>query len=393
MFIYLDNNATTPCAPEVLAKMLPYFAEEYANAASPHEAGRTASSATTAARQQVANAMGTQLECVIFTGSATESNNLAILGVANERHSRRKLVVSAVEHKSVLEPAFHLRQHGYALEIIPVDRNGVVDLCEAGKLIDDQTLIVSVQGANNETGVIQPIRQIAQLAHDRGALFHCDAAQMFGKMPLNVEELGVDIASFSAHKIYGPKGIGALFVAQRITGTISPILFGGHQERGLRPGTQNVPAIVGFGCACQVAHDLVQSDAKRINLLRKKLESELLVTIPGSRVNASNVARLPGTISLTISGISADMLIANLPTVCISGGSACNSGALEPSHVLLAMNFSRAEAEATLRISLGRYTTEKDVVIASREIADASCRLKTQLNRSGSQVLSTGGHT
>ncbi|MEI7901028.1 MAG: cysteine desulfurase family protein [bacterium] len=393
MYVYLDNNSTTPCAPEVLAKMLPYFAEEYANAASPHEAGRAASSAITAARQQVADAMGTKPECVIFTGSATESNNLAILGVANKRHSRRKLVVSAVEHKSVLEPAFHLRQHGYAVEIIPVDRNGVVDLYEAGKLIDDQTLIVSIQGANNETGVIQPIRQIVQLAHDRGALCHSDAAQILGKVPVNIEELGVDIACFSAHKMYGPKGIGALFVAPHMTGTISPISFGGHQERGLRPGTQNVPAIVGFGCACQVARDLVRSDAKRINLLREKLESDLLTTIPESRVNASNVTRLPGTISLTIPGTPADMLIANLPTVCISNGSACNSGALEPSHVLLAMNFSRAEAESTLRISLGRYTTEKDVVMASREIADASCRLRTQLNRSGNRALSTGGHT
>lgn len=372
--------------------MLPYFAEEYGNSTSPHEAGRAASNAIATARQQVADAAGAKHECIIFTGSATESNNIAILGVANARHHRLKIVVSAVEHKSVLEPAFHLRQHGYAVETISVDSNGVVDLHEAGKLIDDQTLIVSVQGANNETGVIQPIRQIVQLAHDRGTLCHCDAAQMLGKVPVNIEELGVDIASFSAHKTYGPKGIGALFVAPHIAGTISPIFFGGHQERGLRPGTQNVPAIVGFGCACQVARDLVQSDAKRVSILREQLESKLLATIPESRVNASNAMRLPGTISLTIPGTPADMLIANLPTVCISNGSACNSGALEPSHVLLAMNLSRAEAESTLRISLGRYTTEKDVVTASREIADAACHLRTQLNRSRNRVLSTGGH-
>jgi cysteine desulfurase len=359
--------------------MLPYFAEEYGNAASPHEAGRTASIAIAEARQQVADAMGTKPECVVFTASATESNNVAILGVANERHRRQKIVVSAVEHKSVLEPAFHLCQYGYAVEMIPVDGNGVVDLDEARKIIDDQTLIVSVQGANNETGVIQPIRQIGQLAHDRGALFHCDAAQMLGKVSVNIEELGVDIASFSAHKMYGPKGIGALFIASRIARSISPIFFGGHQERGLRPSTQNVPAIVGFGCACQLTHDLIQSDVQRISLLREKLESELLAAIPESRVNASNASRLPGTISLTILGVPADMLIANLTPVCISNGSACNSGALEPSHVLLAMNFSRAEAESTLRISLGRYTTARELETAASAIATAAASLKTKL--------------
>jgi cysteine desulfurase len=373
--------------------MLPYFTEEYANATSPHEAGRIASSAITAARQQVANAMGTNPGCVIFTGGATESNNLAILGVANRNQNRHKLVVSAVEHKSVLEPAFHLRQYGYVVEIMPVDKDGVVDLGEAERLIDNQTLMVSVQGANNETGVIQPIQQISKLAHDRGALYHCDAAQMFGKVPLNVEKLRVDMASFSSHKMYGPKGIGALFVAPRITSAISPIFFGGNQERGLRPGTQNTPAIVGFGWACQLAGDLVGSDEKRINILREKLESELLANIPESRVNASNAMRLPGTISLTIPGMPADILIANLPTVCISNGSACNSGALEPSHVLHAMNISRSEAESTLRISLGRYTTDKDIVIASSEITDSSSRLRTFLNRKGSRgLLMEGTH-
>ena len=390
-YIYLDNNSTTRCAPEVLAKMLPYYSEEYGNPSSPHEAGRLASSAIATARHQVANAVGTKAEYVIFTSGATESNNVAILGLVNRCHSRRKIVVSAVEHKSVLELASHLSQHGYTIEILPVNSNGVVDLHEAGKRIDDHTLVVSVQGANNETGVIQPIREIGQLAHGRGALYHCDAAQMLGKVPVNIEELEVDIASFSSHKMYGPKGVGALYLAPQVAGHLSPVYFGGNQERRFRPGTQNVPAIVGFGYACQVAIDLVQSDTKRINSLREKLESELLAAIPQSRVNASSVARLPGTISLTIHGIPADMLISNLSTVCIGNGSACNSGALEPSHVLLAMNYSRAEAESTLRISLGRFTSDVDVQSAGYEIADVASRLRAQLTRSNTREQSTGG--
>jgi cysteine desulfurase len=380
MQVYLDNNSTTACASEVVAEMLPYFTKDYGNAASTHPAGRVATTAIARAREHVARAIGASAESIIFTSGATEANNLALLGLARGNHCRRKIVVSAVEHKSVLAPALHLADHAYTVDTLPVDRNGVVDLNAARRLIDETTLVVSVQGANNETGTIQPIREIARIAHERGALCHCDAAQMLGKIPVNVRGLEVDLASFSAHKVYGPKGIGALFLASgKIVSVVQPILYGGGHERDLRPGTQNVPAIVGFGSACRSACAMLPSEMERILALRQLLEHGLLTDIPELRVNSVDAPRIPGTISLTVSGVPADMLMSNLNTVCISNGSACNSGAPEPSHVLLAMKLTRSEAECTVRISLGRYTTEADIAVARQEIVAAATRLKAEL--------------
>ncbi len=380
MGVYLDYNSTTPCAPEVIAEMLPYFTEKYGNAASPHAAGHVASKAVAEAREHIARAIGTQSDCVIFTSGATESNNLALLGLAAGDDKRRKIVVSAVEHKSVLEPAARLSEIGYTVGVLPVDRNGVVDLVTARDLIDDDTLVVSLQGANNETGVLQPVRQIARLAHSCGALCHCDAVQMLGKIPVNVGELEVDLASLSGHKVYGPKGIGALFLANRsVRSALKPILSGGGQEFGLRPGTLNVPAIVGLGTACRIVCETLTSEMERVSALRQMLEERLLMSIAGATVNGKHMHRLPGTISLTIPDVPADMLIANLSTVCVSNGSACNSGAPEPSHVLLAMKLSRSEAECTVRISLGRYTAKSEIEIGGREIIDAASDLKARL--------------
>lgn len=360
--------------------MLPYFTKDYGNAASTHPAGRVATTAIAGAREHVARAIGASAESIIFTSGATEANNLALLGLARGNHRRRKIVVGVVEHKSVLAPALHLADHAYTVDTLPVDRNGVVDLNAARQLIDENTLVVSVQGANNETGTIQPIREIARLAHECGALYHCDAAQMLGKIPVNVRDLEVDLASFSAHKAYGPKGIGALFLAtSKIVSAMQPILYGGGHERDLRPGTQNVPAIVGFASACRIACAGLPSEMERISALRQLLEDRLVKDISELRVNSGNAPRIPGTTSLTISGVPADMLIANLDRVCISTGSACNSGAPEPSHVLLAMKLTRSEAECTIRISLGRYTTETDIVVAHQEIVAAATRLKAKL--------------
>jgi cysteine desulfurase len=271
------------------------------------------------------------------------------------------------------------------VDTLPVDRNGVVDLNAARHLIDENTLVVSVQGANNETGAIQPVREIARLAHERGALCHCDAAQMLGKIPVNVRDLEVDLASFSAHKVYGPKGIG------KIVSLVQPILYGGGHERDLRPGTQNVPAIVGFGSACRIACAVLPSDMERICALRQLLECWLLTDIPELRVNSIDAPRIPGTISLTVSGVPADMLMSNLNTVCISNGSACNSGAPEPSHVLLAMKLTRSEAECTVRISLGRYTTEADIAVARQEIVAAATHLKAELGIQAGTLQPVGG--
>lgn len=367
--VYLDYNATTPCAPEVVSEMLPFFAHGYANAASPHSAGRLASVAVARAREEVASAIGADSACIVFTSGATEANNLALFGMTRGGSQRRKIVVSAVEHKSVLAPVAQLAEEGFQVVILPVDNNGVLALDAAERVIDDTTLLVSVQAANNETGVIQPVSAIAELAHAKGAVCHCDAAQAIGKMPLRVDQLGVDTASLSAHKAYGPKGIGALFLSPTPgRPPLRPVMLGGGQEGRLRAGTLNVPAIVGFGRACRLASDLLQDDVTRISDLRAMCENDLLRKLPTARINARAASRLPGTISLTTPGIPADMLIANLPCVCIGDGAACNSGTPEPSHVLLAMNISRADAECTVRISLGRYTTESEIKAAVQEI-------------------------
>jgi len=392
MRVYLDNNATTQCAPEVVAAMLPYFTEQYGNPASPHDVGRIASRAITEAREQVALALGSRPEHIVFTGSATEANNIALLGVARITGKRHKIAVSAVEHKSVLEPARYLGQHGYTIVTIPVDDDGVIDLQAAEALIDTDTLLVSVQAANNETGVVQPISEMVRLSHERGALCHCDVAQLFGKLPLNVLDLRVDLASISAHKMYGPKGVGALLVTLRNHSRfLGSIFYGGQQEQGLRPGTSNVPGIIGFGAAAQLVSPLLASEGERVRCLKNDLENALVGAIPGAWVNGQKSQRLPGTISLTVPGIPADMLMANLSTVCVSNGSACNSGAPDPSHVLLAMGLNHLEAESTVRISLGRYTTAADVKSAFCEISDAVARLRSQLGLPRTIASAIGG--
>jgi cysteine desulfurase len=378
--IYLDNNSTTPCALEVVAEMTPYFSETFGNAASPHSYGRMASSAVARARQEIASAVGADVTEIIFTSGATEANNLALFGMSQATSRRRKIVVSAVEHKSVLIPANKLAEDGFYVEWLPVDKNGVVAIEIAEQIIDTDTLAVSVQAANNETGVIQPVKEIAEIAHSVGAVCHCDAAQAIGKMTVNVDGLGVDLASFSSHKAYGPKGVGALFAsARRARPPLRPQLWGGGQEGHLRAGTLNVPGIVGFGAACRLAADLLREDSIRVSHLRLLCEESLLQSIPRALINSREAVRLPGTISLTIPGIPADMLMANLPTVCIGDGAACSSGVPEPSHVLMAMNLGREDAECTVRISLGRYTTEQDVKTAVEELSFAVQHLSEEM--------------
>jgi len=370
--IYLDNNSTTSCAPEVFAEMTPYFSETFGNTASPHSHGRIASLAVAQAREEIASVIGADADDIIFTSGATEANNLALFGLARGESRRRKIVVSAVEHKSILIPTKTLAEDGFLVECLPVNDDGVLVIRDAEQIIDAETLVVSVQVANNETGVLQPVKKIAEIAHSVGAVYHCDAAQALSKISINVEELGVDLASFSAHKTYGPKGVGVLFASsKRARSLLRPQLRGGGQEGQLRAGTLNVPGIVGFGAACRLASDLLHDDTERISRLRVLCEKGLLQHIPRAQINAKSAARLPGTISLTIPGIPADMLMANLPTVCIGNGSACSSGAPEPSHVLMAMNLSRTEAECTVRISLGRYNTQQEVEFAIEEMSHA----------------------
>lgn len=374
--IYLDYNATTPCDPRVVEKMLPFFTEIYGNPANGlHKQGRLAAKAVDEAREQVANLIGARPNEIVFTSGATESDNLAILGVARIHRSekRNRIVTSAVEHKAVLLACKKLQEEGFDVIFLPVDKEGRVLLDKAKDVINGNTLLVSIQGANNEIGTIQPISQIAEFAHKHGALFHCDAAQAAGKIPVSVDEWGVDLLSISAHKLCGPKGIGALFIRGGPNAfPLEPVWYGGGQENGLRSGTMNVPSIVGFGEACNICKGDLPYESKRIREMRNLMESELLSKIGKLAINGSSAERLPNTSSLTFQGIDADALILNTPEIMIGTGSACTSGAIEPSHVLTAIGLSREDANSTVRISLGRFIKHEDIKLASQILAEAA---------------------
>lgn len=373
MGIYLDYNATTPCDPRVTQAMLPYFTEIYGNPANGiHVLGRKAARAVELAREQVARLIGAYPSEIFFTSGATESNHLAILGaVEYAPPTRRKIITCAIEHKSVLAPSKRLAEHGFKVIILPVDKNGLVDLEELENALDKHTFLVSIQAANNEIGTLQSIAEIAALAHRYGALIHTDAAQAIGKIPVDVNNWDIDMLSFSAHKIYGPKGIGGLYVhGGKSKIPIRPLLEGGGQENGLRSGTSNVPGIVGLGKACEIASAEISIENKKIQHLRDELEKNLLEKIPNLRINARSAPRLPNTISLTLEE-EADALLLRLPDLMMSTGSACNTGAPEPSHVLQAIGLSRQQASSSIRISLGRMTKEEDIQVITEQICSA----------------------
>ncbi len=386
--IYLDYHATTPCDPRVVEQMLPFFGHTFGNASSTlHAAGREALSAVEAARAHVADLLGAQPGEIVFTSGATESNNLAILGLARGMagiaelrggHVRRRIVTTSIEHKAVLEPCHQLEKEGFELVLLPVGADGRVEMIAVKSAITDDTLLVSVQAANNEIGTIQPLAEIAALAHDKGALVHSDAAQAVGKIPVNVDACDVDLLSLSAHKIYGPKGVGALYIrGGAYSLPMQPLVFGGGQERDLRPGTLNVPGIVGLGAACALYMDSLPTEAARVSELRDRLEGVLMNALTAARRNGAVHARLPGNSSLTFPGLDAEALIANTPQVALSTGSACTSGAPEPSYVLLAIGLSREDAYSTVRIGVGRFTTDDEVAHATDAIIRAAERLHT----------------
>jgi cysteine desulfurase len=376
--IYLDYHATTPCDPRVVEAMLPYFTESFGNPSSGlHTVGRRAARAVEAAREQVAALIGASANEIVFTSGATESNNLAILGtVRGSTTERRRLVTTPIEHKAVLEPLRALERRGFELVYLPVDHDGLVILEAAEELINDQTLLVSVQAANNEIGTIQRIEKIAAIARLHGALLHCDAAQAIGKLPVAVESWGVDLLSISAHKLYGPKGVGALYVAGGIRSLqMVPLVYGGGQEWELRPGTSNVPGIVGFGEACLICRTVMGEEAERVASLRDDLEGRLRSLIPGLEINGKRDQRLAGNSSIVFPDVEADALILNLPTVALSMGSACNSGAPEPSYVLTAIGLSREAASSTVRVGIGRFSTARELEQAAKLISEAHSSL------------------
>jgi cysteine desulfurase len=373
--IYLDYNATTPCDPRVVEKMFPFFGETYGNPSNGlHIQGRKSAKAVDDAREQVARLIGARSSEVVFTSGATESNNLAILGIAHMRQNgkRKRIVTCVVEHKAVLLPCKKLKENGFDVVFLPVDKNGKVSIDEARKAINDETLLVSIQGANNEVGTLQPIKELAEIAHQYGALFHCDAAQAVGKVPVNVDDLGVDLLSMSAHKLYGPKGVGALYVRGGSNSIpMEPIWYGGGQENGLRSGTTNVPGIVGFGEACSISSSELADEFTRIKEMRDQIESQLASQILSMRINGHDAERLPNTSSLTFPNIDADALILNAPEIMMGTGSACTSGAIEPSHVLTAMGIGRDNASSTIRISLGRFNMKNEIPIIVKAIKQA----------------------
>lgn len=383
--IYLDYNATTPCDPRVVAAMAPYFEEIYGNPSNGlHLQGRLAARAIERARAQVAASIGAQPDEIVFTGGATESNNLAILGLArlvSTRFPRRnRIITSAVEHKSVLLPCRKLAERGCEVIVLPVDRYGQVSLDALRPVLDERVFLVSVQAANNEVGTLQPTVEIGMLAHAAGAFFHCDAAQGVGKIPVDVLKWKVDLLSLSAHKLYGPKGIGALYVRGGPSAIpLEPLVLGGGQESGMRSGTSNVPAIVGFGEACGICQEVLKSEPLALQDLRDCLEHGLVSAL-GAGVNGHPLRRLPNTTSLTFPGMEVDALLLSMPEVMMSTGSACNTGALEPSHVLQAIGLSRDLAESTVRASLGRFTTENQIELAIQKTVDAYSRLTKVLS-------------
>jgi len=358
--IYLDHNATTPLAPEVLEAMLPFLREAYGNPSSLHWFGQRARAAVERAREEVAALAGAEASEIVFTGSGSESDNLALRGVLTPaRESRRGLVTTTIEHHAVLRTARALGEEGFPVELAPVDAAGRVDPNQLTELVDDATALVSVMLVNNETGVVQPVPEVAALAHERGALAHCDAVQAAGKRTVDVDALGVDLLTLSAHKIYGPKGVGALYVRRGTS--LAPLVRGGSQERNRRAGTVNVAGVVGFGAAATLARERLERDAALLGSLRDRLEQRLLALSGASR-NGED-PRVPGTTSLSFDGCDAEGLLMSLDLegVAVSTGAACAAGGVEPSHVLKAMGLPPQRVESSLRVSLGRGTTEDEV--------------------------------
>lgn len=378
--VYLDHNATTPVDERVLEVMLPYFTERFGNAASrTHAFGWTADEAVKRARKQVADLINCLDQEIIFTSGSTEGINLAIKGVFDNYQTKGNHIVTvATEHKAVLDTCKALEERGAEVTYLPVNKEGLIDLQQLNNSITDKTILVCVMYANNETGVIQPIKQIAEIAHSKGSIMMCDATQAIGKLPVDVQVEGIDLLCMSAHKLYGPKGAGALYVRRRgpRVSLLAQIHGGGH-ERGVRSGTLNVPGIVGLGKACELAKEEMPGNAARMAVLRDKLESKLL-ELGDVIINGSTKYRLPNTTNLSFKGISSDALITRIKSIAVATGSACTSALIEPSHVLKTMGIPDELAYSSIRFSLGKDTTEADIDLAIETVSKAVNELRSR---------------
>lgn len=360
--IYLDYAATTPTRPEVVAAMLPYFTEAFGNPSSIYSCGQEAKGAIEEARVKVAKLIGARDEEIVFTSGGTEADNFALKGVAFDNESRgNHIITSPIEHHAVLETGKFLEKRGFRVTCLPVDKYGIVDPGHVKKAITDKTILISVMHANNEVGTIEPIAEIGKIAREAGVYFHTDAVQTAGHIPVDVNELGVDLLSMSAHKLYGPKGIGALYIRK---GTkLTPFMHGGEQEKRRRASTENVPGIVGFGRAAELARQEMDEEVPRLTHLRDQLIKGLMERIDHIRLNGHHLSRLPNNVNVSIDFVEGESILLNLDLegICASTGSACSSSSLEPSYVLLAMGLPHEQAHGSLRLTLGKWTDEEDI--------------------------------
>ena len=375
--VYLDHNATTAVEPAVLDAMLPYFSAEFGNAASIHTVGQRARAAVETAREQVAALIGARPQEIVFTSGGTESDNHAIFGIVrNAPGATKHIITTAIEHEAVLNTCQALEKEGVSVSYLSVGTSGVIDPEELRDAIRPQTCLITVMHANNELGTVQPLEEIGKIATQNDLYFHTDAVQSIGKILVDVEKLGVDLLSLSAHKFYGPKGIGAHYI--RGGTRLRQLFYGGHHQRGFRPGTENVPGIVGLGKAAELARLSLTEDAARVAALRNELEQGLVASVPHARINSASAPRTPNTTNITFPGIEGEALIIALDMkgIACSTGAACSSGSVEPSHVLTAIGLPAEEARASIRFSLGRHTTQAEIAYALEAVPAAVTQLR-----------------
>jgi cysteine desulfurase len=375
--IYLDNHATTPVDPRVLDEMVPYFVDRFGNAASrSHSFGWAAEKAVETARRRVARLIGAKAEEIVFTSGATESDNLAIKGVAEAYRDKGNHIITAVtEHKAVLDSCKRLEHSGFRVTYLPVQRDGLIDFDQLTSALTADTILVTIMAANNETGVLQPIAEIGKLCRERGIAFHTDAAQAAGKIPIDVAAQNIDLLSISAHKLYGPKGVGILYV-RKDGPRVLPQIDGGGHEHGLRSGTLNVPGIVGLGRACEICSEELLQESSRITGLRDRLSNKLASALDGVSINGSMEHRLPGNLNVSFAGVHGEELLTALDDIALSSGAACTSAHIEPSYVLKALGLSDELAQASLRFGIGRFNTEAEVDYVARRVIETVRQLR-----------------
>ncbi len=373
-YVYLDYNATTPVDRRVVDAMIPYFNSLYANSGSSHLFGLTVKEAIEEAGEHIAELISANPKEIIYTSGATEAVNLALKGI-KKSHGKNHIITLKTEHKAVLDTCHYLEEQGFPVTYLNTGKDGLLDLDELQNEISDKTLMVCIMYVNNETGVIQPIKQIAEITHKHDCILFCDATQAVGKVKIDVKKLGIDLMAFSAHKFYGPKGIGALYISSAIKKRIDPQIHGGGQQFNLRSGTLNVPGIIGMGKAAEIALAEMERDAQNSNELRSHLENSLL-KISGTSINGNQNSRIFNTTNICFSQVSAEQMILSLGNICVSSGSACNAATTRPSHVLKAMGMEDRDALSSLRFSLGKFTTPSDIDIAAHKIEKTILQLR-----------------